>query len=412
MSDFESIVETLQWFQPFKSMDTAEVLVMATKATIERAPTGQVIFNVGERDRWLYCLIEGAVELTGKDGRKLEIVAGTPQAQRPLSPLRPRLHTAKALRPLVFVRVDVATLADIQELLSKADYAVQEVNFDVSDLSEQLQLHELTMLSEGMRAPSLPEAALRAQQLIDAEDADLKEIARVVTRDPALTAKLLRAANSAMYRSAKESKTAEEAITRIGTRTARQLITAFAMRSLFETDVPALRTRMRQTWEHSIEVAAISFVLARMTRKFPPEEALLAGLLHDIGALPVYAYLSDRPTLADNPQLVDELVNALRVRTGLIIARDWGLPPHFHTVIRDSGDWWRDPAPEPDMADLVLVARIHSYMGKSNRPQTPSLLKLPAFKKLAGESANPKLSAQILAEANEQVSEIRSVLAA
>jgi hypothetical protein len=64
------------------------------------------------------------------------------------------------------------------------------------------------------------------------------------------------------------------------------------------------------------------------------------------------------------------------------------------------------------MADLVLVARIHSYMGKLNRPQTPSLLKLAAFKKLAGESANPKLSSQILVEANEQVTEIRSILGA
>lgn len=412
MNDLESLVEALQWFEPFRSMDANEVLVMATKSQIERSPAQHTLFKVGERDPWLYCLIEGSVELTGRDGRKLDIVAGTPLAIRPLSPLRPRLHTAKTLTPAVYARVDIATLPDIQQLLSNAEYAVQEVAFDSSGIPEQLQVHELTMLSEGLQVPSLPEAALRARQLLEADDADLKEIAKVVTRDPALTAKLLRAANSAMYRHGKESKTCEEAIARLGTRTARQLITAFATRGLFETDVPAIKTRLRNAWEKSIEVAAISFVLARLTRAFPPDEALLVGLLHDIGVLPIYAYVGRHPALAENDEFVDQLIAALRVRAGLTIARLWELPPHFSTVIQDASDWWRDPAPVPDLADLVLVARVHSYIGKADRPQVPSLLKLPAFKKLAGESANPRLSARILDEAAEQVGEMRSVLGA
>lgn len=412
MSELESLVEALQWFEPFKSMDVNEVVVMATKTRVERLPARHTLFSVGDRDPWLYCLIEGGVELRGRDGRPMDVTAGTPRAMRPLSPMRPRLHTAVTLTPVVLARVDVSTLADVQGLLSQAEYAVQEVAFDTSGIPEQVQLHELTMLSEGLQVPSLPEAALRARQLLEAEDADLKAIARVVTRDPALTAKLLRAANSAMYRHGKESKTCEEAILRLGTQTACQLITAFATRGLFESDVPAIKVRLRRAWERSIEVAAISYVIARLTRAFPPDEALLAGLLHDIGELPIYAYLGRHPTLIESDEFVDQLVAALKVRAGLTIARQWELPPHFPTVIQHAGDWWRDPAPAPDFADLVMVARIHSFIGKPDRPPAPSLAKLPAFKKLAGDSATPRLSAQILDEAAEQVAEIRGVLGA
>jgi HD-like signal output (HDOD) protein len=411
MSELESLVEALQWFEPFKSMDVNEVVVMATKTQVERLPARHTLFAVGDRDPWLYCLIEGSVELRGRDGRSMEVTAGTPRAVRPLSPMRPRLHAATTLSPVVLARVDVSTLPDLQGLLSHAEYAVQEIAFDSSGIPEQVQLHELTMLSEGLQVPSLPEAALRARQLLEAEDVDLKAIATVVTRDPALSAKLLRAANSAMYRHGRESKTCEEAIARLGTNTARQLITAFATRGLFETEVATIRNRLRRAWERSIEVAAISFVIARLTRTFQPDEALLVGLLYDIGELPIYAYLGRHPSLEANDEFVDQLVSALKVRAGMTIARQWELPPHFSTVIQNAGDWWRDPSPQPDLADLVMVARIHSFIGKPDRPQVPSLLKLPAFKKLAGDAASPRLSAQILEEAATQVAEIRSVLA-
>ncbi len=408
----EAVVEALQWFDPFRHMETSDMLVMATKGSIERAAPQQSLFSVGDKDPWMYCLMEGTVELTGRDGRKSTIVARTPHAVRPLSPLRPRLHSAKAVTPIAFVRLDISGLLDVQKLLSQVEYGVYELPFDNSGLSEQLQIHELSMMGDGLHLPSLPEVALRAQQLIDRDDADLKDIAKVVTRDPALTAKLLKAANSAMYRGTSPAQTCEQAITRIGTKTARQLITAFAVRGLFESDMPELKKHLRASWEKANEVAAISYVLARLTKTFKPEEALLAGLLHDIGVLPIFGYVARHPALLnDEGQLLEQLLAALRVRAGISIVREWKLPEYFEVVVRDANDWWRDPAPQADLADLVVVAKVHSYIGKTSKPpHVPSLPKLPAFKKMAGDAANPRLSAQILEEAAAQVAEVKSIV--
>ncbi len=68
-------------------------------------------------------------------------------------------------------------------------------------------------------------------------------------------------------------------------------------------------------------------------------------------------------------------------------------------------------APQPDLADVVVVAKVHSYIGKSKKPpQIPPLPKLPAFKKLAGDAANPRLSGQILEEASAQIAEVKSIM--
>ena len=64
----------------------------------------------------------------------------------------------------------------------------------------------------------------------------------------------------------------------------------FLLPNLFSDD-PALKKRMRQLWKHSTRVAALCFVLAKQTRAFPPDQALLAGLIHDIGEIAVITYL-------------------------------------------------------------------------------------------------------------------------
>jgi HD-like signal output (HDOD) protein len=369
------------------------------------------LFDVGKSDPWLYCLIEGTAELQSNDGRKLTVVGGTATAGKPLSPLKPRMHTATAVTPVAFLRLDVSELGDIQQLLAQGDYTVHEVR-EGGELSEQIQLHELTMLSEGLDLPSLPEVAMRARQLIDEEDGVLADVAKVVTKDPALTAKLLKAANSALYRRGSAVNTCDQAIVRIGTKVTRQLVTAFAVRGLFETDSPLLKSRMQQAWQEANEVAAISFVLAKLTRKFEPEEAMLAGLLHNIGLLPIFRYVAQRPALLRDSETMEQLILALRVRTGVTVIREWRLPAQYEAAVRDAEDWWRDPRPEPDLADIVVVARMHSQLGKPARSKLPALTSLPAFKKLMGEGATPKLSRDILEAAQEQIAEARALLSA
>src|SRR3990172_8859372 len=143
MNTLETVVEALQWFEPFKHMDASDVLVLATKGSIDRAPPKKTLFEAGNKDPWLYCLLDGTIELKSADGRKSNVVGKTAHAIRPLSPFRPRLHTATSVTPVAYVRVDVSEVEDLPELLALSEYTeytVHEVVDDGAQLSEQLQL--------------------------------------------------------------------------------------------------------------------------------------------------------------------------------------------------------------------------------------------------------------------------------
>jgi HD-like signal output (HDOD) protein len=407
----DAIVEALQWFETFKHLDPSDLLVLATKATIENLPARQTLFKQGASDPWLLCLIEGTVELKAADGRVQSIVAGHGTGCVPLSPLKPRQHTAYTVTPVKCIRVDVSELGDIHELIDYAanDYSVHEFGL-TTPLSETLHMHEVSMMAEGFDLPSLPEVAQNVRRLIEEEDASLGDVAKVVTKDPALTAHLLKAANSALFRTPAPIQNCTQAIMRLGARTTKQLVTAFSVRNLFDTKSVPLQKHMRKVWEHSNEVAAISMVIARLVKGFDPDEALLAGLLHDIGMLPILSYAAHHPSLQNDDNTFWQLIGAMRVRAGVTVLQEWRLPVEIITVVQECENWWRDPSPMPDLADLVLVAQIHSYLGKSERPNIPSMINLPAFRKLAGNGASPKLSQQILAEAQEQIREAHTLL--
>jgi HD-like signal output (HDOD) protein len=408
--DLDAIVEALRWFEPFKRLDHADLLVLATKSNIENIPVRQSLFKIGGNDPWMFCLLEGTVELKAADGRTQSIVAGTPPSRNLLSPLKPRQQTGTAGTPITCIRIDTSELADLNDAIKFGEISVHEYS-ETAPVSEQVQLHEITMLSEGFDLPSLPEVARRVRQLIDEEDANLEAVAGVVTKDPALAAKLLKAANSALFRHHAPAQTCSQAIARLGTRTTRQLVLAFSIRNLFATDSPVLKQRMRAVWEHSNEVAAISTVLARQLSHFDPEEAMLAGLLHDIGMLPILSYAARHMALPQEPVVFEQFINAMRVRAGVTVLQEWRFTEDLINVVREAENWWRDPSPMPDLADVVVVAQIHSYLGKPERPNVPSIVNLPAFKKLIGSDGGPKMSQQILDDAQPQIAEARRLLA-
>src|SRR5690606_25533821 len=75
----------------------------------------------------------------------------------------------------------------------------------------------------------------------------------------------------------------QSAVVRLGLNTTRQLVISFTLRDLFQAPTPLLKKLMAEAWQHSSDVAAISMVLAQHTKLFNPEEAMLAGLVSNIG---------------------------------------------------------------------------------------------------------------------------------
>jgi HD-like signal output (HDOD) protein len=169
---------------------------------------------------------------------------------------------------------------------------------------------------------------------------------------------------------------------------------------------------MAESWQESLDVAAISFVLARHTKLFDPEEAMLAGLVSNIGVLSVLNYAQNYPQLLESEQLLQLWTSQIKGEVGGLVLENWQFPDEIVEVARGCEDWARNPDTRPDLCDLVLVATLHGYIGKRKFPPPPRMDQVAAYQKLALGKLTPELTLQILVEAKDQVEQARGLIAA
>jgi len=136
--------------------------------------------------------------------------------------------------------------------------------------------------------PTIPEIALRAQQLIYSDESDAAGLARLVEQDPSLTAKVLQLANSGFYGAASRISSVPTAITRLGFNEIGDLVIATAVIKELSRQSPH-RLDYRQFWRHALTAAHMAGIAAQangVRSGMVDRHALyLSGLMHDIGIL-------------------------------------------------------------------------------------------------------------------------------
>ncbi len=129
------------------------------------------------------------------------------------------------------------------------------------------------------RLPVFPTAAQRALSLLADEEVSLARVESVVASDQVLAGHIVQCANSALHASVQRVSTLRHALAWIGADNACKVVAAASLKPLFAS------RHLHKLWNHSIEVAATCERLARVSRKADPEQAFLAGLVHDVGRL-------------------------------------------------------------------------------------------------------------------------------
>ena len=257
-----------------------------------------------------------------------------------------------------------------------------------------------------LKLPALPQVALKINDIIDKPDTDAKKIAKVVSADAALTIRLIQVANSPLVRTGTAVENVQAAITRMGLGGVRSIVTSFLVNQLFHTQYDSLRTRITTLWNHSTRVAAICHVLTSHFTRLKPDEAMLAGLIHDIGKLPLIAKAENSPGLANNVALMDEIDEKLHCKLGKVIVQTWGFAPELVSAVAEHEDLMRD-SEKLDITDIVTVANLLSYAGREHRHNRVNWSEIPAFKKLG---LTPEDSIAILEEARDEIGEIVKLL--
>ena len=257
-----------------------------------------------------------------------------------------------------------------------------------------------------LKLPALPQVALKINSIIDGPDATAKKIAQVISTDTALSARMIQVANSPMFRVGSTAENVQTAVTRMGMGTVRNIVTSFLVSQLFHTKHDVLKKRLMRVWSHSAHVAAISHVLANRFSKLKPDEAMLAGLVHDIGKLPLILKAEDHTELANDSACLDTLDEKLHPALGKVIVQTWGFAPDMVTAVAEHENLTRD-SEKIDLADVVTVANLLSYVGKQHHNAQTNWAEIPAFNKL---DLGPEDSIAALEEARDEIAEIVKLL--
>ena len=184
--------------------------------------------------------------------------------------------------------------------------------------------------------PPYPAVAMRLQQAVSRPDFGLAEVARLVSSDAVLAASVLRCANSAIYSRGGPASTLTQAVTRIGARQVMRLVLAASLAGPAQA-AGALATARRICWIEALASAAICQELARF-RSLKPEEAFLAGLLHDFGKVVACSCLEAllakelQPGSWPLAALVD-CVDEHHLDLGNRVAERWQLPDYVCAAI-------------------------------------------------------------------------------
>lgn len=245
--------------------------------------------------------------------------------------------------------------------------------------------------------PTLPEIALKVREVADDPDASIQTLTAVISNDAALTARIIKVANSPIFRAPREIEDLNMALSRLGMQYTCNLATGLAMEQMFQATSDLVDKRLREVWSRSSEIAGICHVLCKHFTKLRPDQAALAGLVHQIGILPILSFAEEHTALLRDSMTLDKIIADIHPNLGIKILEAWEFPSELRVIPRDHLDFGRD-VPKADYADLVTVAMLQSYAGSDKNLAKVDYATVTAFERLGLDPNIESAEAEDLSE--------------
>lgn len=205
--------------------------------------------------------------------------------------------------------------------------------------------------------PTCVEAIVKIRGLLDDPALTTETLARAVATEPLLATKLIRLANSAALHPGGEAVSdVRKAITRVGFAQVRTLVVAVALDQLRQArELGPLAGVARRLWQHSVNVAALAYVLARKLTRVNPDAALFAGIVHDIGQFYLLSRAHDYPELMDDTSELSALLYDLHEAVGHAVLESLSTPQDIIEAV-DDHESLRTTFPPASLGDVVFIA--------------------------------------------------------
>lgn len=218
----------------------------------------------------------------------------------------------------------------------------------------------LEMSAGKIEIPSFPDVAVRIRRVLADENCDTGQVAKVVSAEPAMAARLLQVANSAALNpNGTRINELKTAIARIGFANVRSVSLAYAMDQI--KNAPSLlpiRKPLNDLWERSVKVAAMAHVVARRWTKVNADKALLAGLMHGMGRVYILTRAVKHPSLFSDAETYQQIVRDWNTSIAKAVLDSWEIAPDIIEAVEHYEDLGREGSGAPDLTDVLTIANL------------------------------------------------------
>ena len=234
-------------------------------------------------------------------------------------------------------------------------------------MDEQQILKKLDRIEE---IPTLPTIVFELNKYLQDPDASIKTICDTIEKDQAITLKILKLVNSAFYGFKTKISDLRNAIVLLGYNSVRNAIVSLSVINTFPKRVALMDFDISQFWKHSLAVAVASKNIAQLSKKEPPDNCFVGGLLHDVGKVILAQYFQNLFeeiwTTYQNEQLSffeaeQKKLPIDHTKIGAHLAAKWQLPAGLIEAIR----WHHEYHPQSKNADFVLTVYLANFIVNS-----------------------------------------------
>ena len=218
-------------------------------------------------------------------------------------------------------------------------------------------------LADLRELPTLPTVVAEVMVTLDKPTSSARDLERLVANDQAIAARLLKLANSAFYGIPSKVTSLSRAITLLGFNTVRSLVLTIGVLDKFSGPSGGRYFDRGEFWEHSLSVAVASKLLATKDPSVNPEEAHIAGLLHDLGRVvadycqPDRFHEAMRRTYEEGENPLEAERNELGLshdEIGALVAEQW----HFPDFIREAMAYHHQPEQAEHFQGIVQIVSL------------------------------------------------------
>lgn len=247
--------------------------------------------------------------------------------------------------------------------------------------SEYFDLFKQAVEDDRVVLPTLPDVALKIRDTIDDCDVTTEQIADIIAQDPALSVRLIKVVNSPLYRGEVPIDDLQMAVTRMGSRLVKDLVINLAIKQLYTPTSELMEKHFRSAWSTSVNVAAICQLMTLSVPGVRKEQAVLAGLIHNIGTLPLLMYAASDKEMCNDSKELNLFITALRSDVGSLMLASWNFSADLIDVVSHCHDVTYD---DPGASKLLKLVQLALLQGEfiSDVPDKSDWQNISAFSDL------------------------------